>query len=253
MSRHHLSPLSRITIQRSPKSPRLGFSTQLWGLVPDASLGIPGDGWNGSPVLSMMQQRKNIFYPPIAGQADAVYDRYDLLLLNSPNRLPTRSLSGEASVANAHPSQQPTMALSLPDVFPGPSGPWIQAEEQDNQFVVQADPMADWAERDQRFNSDTPQAAWHSRGGSPPLADDQMPNESWAITDVVANSTDHGRYKTETQIPITPFGEKPLKSSSRGLRMIPQEENRVPLTENEGKHQGQKHGGRKNVQGAVSM
>ncbi|KAH8976776.1 hypothetical protein EDB92DRAFT_1108641 [Lactarius akahatsu] len=232
MDQHHRSSPSRITIQRPSKFSRLGLSTQLWGLVPDASLSIPGNDWNSSPVPSIMQQHRNTSYPPTVSQVHTVYDP---LLRHSPNHHPTLSPPGETSVADAW--QRPFMALwSLPDIF---SGPQAGVGAPDDQFV-QVGPMTDWAQRVQRFDSDTLQV------------DDQTPNESKAFADVVVpNSSGHVCNKTKgAQIPMMPFGAKPLpvdsypptsfkKSTSDSTIFFTklQDANRTPPIYNEGEHQ----------------
>ncbi|KAI9432545.1 hypothetical protein H4582DRAFT_1098998 [Lactarius indigo] len=127
------------------------------------------------------------------------------------------------------------MALSsLLDFLPGPQ---MRVEVPNSQLAQQVDSMANGAQRSARFDKSQ--------------TNDQMPNESRIFTDVVPNSSDHGRYKTEeTQVLMMPFGAKLFPdecsypptsfkrstSGSRRLRTKLQEANRASLTHKEGKH-----------------
>ncbi|KAI9454318.1 hypothetical protein BJY52DRAFT_1285172, partial [Lactarius psammicola] len=79
----------------------------------------------------------------------------------------------------------------------------------------------------------------------------QITNERWAVTDVIANSSDHLRSMTqETKIPVMLFGGRPFlddsscsptpfkcsTSDDTRLHTMPQEANQVLRTYNEGKH-----------------
>ncbi|KAH9010193.1 hypothetical protein EDB85DRAFT_2053060 [Lactarius pseudohatsudake] len=172
---------------------------------------------------------------------------YTPVVVGSSNHQPSPTFSQldeiyQTSVDDNTP-QRPFMALSsFPDVFPGPQ---TRVEMLDARFAVQVDSVGDGSQRNQHFDSDTFQTGWLS----PPFADDQMSNEFQIITDVVANSSDHERYRTETQIPMTPFGAKPLpdgfyppassKNSTSGstrLRTRSQETIRIRQHHNKGEY-----------------
>ncbi|KAH9056769.1 hypothetical protein EDB87DRAFT_1823999, partial [Lactarius vividus] len=114
--------------------------------------------WGNSPLLPMTLQHGGGDFHPTVGQVDATVNIYNPVNTNSPNhQASTLSWSDEVyqtSVGdNAH--QRPFMALSsLPDVFPGPQ---TRAEAPDSQFAVQVDSMADGAQRNTHFDSDTSQ------------------------------------------------------------------------------------------------
>ncbi|KAI9443700.1 hypothetical protein BJY52DRAFT_1317031 [Lactarius psammicola] len=237
------STLSQTNIRRSLNSSRdvallrgQGFSTQLWGLVPGAS--ISGNSSNSSPFLSMTQQRGNVFYSPNVSQVDAIMNTvYNPLIRHSSDHHPTLYPLLETSVTNAH--QPPFTALfSLPDDYHGPQ---TQVKVPDDQFAVKVDSMADRAlsKLYPRFDTDTPQSH------------DQMPNGSRTITNVVDNLSDHERSMTQgTQFPVMPFGAKPFPddcsgsppsfkhstSGSTRLRTIPQEANRASQTLKKDEH-----------------
>ncbi|KAI9433806.1 hypothetical protein H4582DRAFT_2060498 [Lactarius indigo] len=102
----------------------------------------------------------------------------------------------------------------------------------------EVDSMANGAQRNARFDSDTSQT------------DDQTPNESRVVTDVISNLSDHRRYKTEeTQILMMPFGAKlecsyhptSFKCSTSGSRrpsMKYKEASRASPIHKEGEHLG---------------
>ncbi|KAH9015989.1 hypothetical protein EDB85DRAFT_2023139, partial [Lactarius pseudohatsudake] len=214
-----------------------GFSTQPWCLlVPDAV----HDNWDSSPLLSTTQQHGDGYFSPIVGQVDAMAKIYNPAVAGSPKHQPSPTFSqlDETSVDD-NPHQRPLS--SLPNVFPGPQ---TRVEMLDARFAVQVDSVGDGSQRNQHFDSNTFQTGLLS----PPFADDQISNESQIITDVVANSSDHERYRTEeTQIAMTPFGAKPLpdgsyppassKNSTSGstrLRTRSQETIRISPTHNKG-------------------
>ncbi|KAH9015997.1 hypothetical protein EDB85DRAFT_2023151 [Lactarius pseudohatsudake] len=249
MDQHRHSP--QPTVQYSWDSVHVsdsGFSTQLRSfLVPDQvpDAGIFHEIWGSSPLLSTSQQHGNGYCPPIVSQVDAMANIYTPVVVGSSNHQPSPTFSqlDETSVDDNTP-QRPFMALlsSFPDVFPGPQ---TRVEMLDARFAVQVDSVGDGSQRNQHFDSDTFQTGWLS----PPFADDQMSNEFQIITDVVANSSDHERYRTETQIPMTPFGAKPLpdgsyppassKNSTSGstrLRTRSQETIRISPTHNKGEY-----------------
>ncbi|KAH9069426.1 hypothetical protein EDB83DRAFT_2584748 [Lactarius deliciosus] len=163
-------------------------------------------------------------------QVDTTMKIYNPVVADSSNHQPSPTFSRldeiyQISVDDiAH--QRPFVALSsLPDVFPGPQTQ-TRVEVPDARSAVLVDFIADGSQRNRRFDSDTLQ------------------------TDIVANSSDNERYKTEdTQIPMTPFGAKPLpdgsypptsfKNSTSGstrLRMRSQEAIRVSTTHNKGEY-----------------
>ncbi|KAI9436351.1 hypothetical protein H4582DRAFT_469911 [Lactarius indigo] len=240
MDQHRRSPLSQATLQCSPGSSwdpvltrGLGFSTQLRGLLVPGTGIVPGNGWNSSPVPSMAHRDENEFHPPTM---DTTVNSRPLLG-NSLDHYPTHSPSDETSVDNVH--QWPIVSLcSFRDVFPGPQTP---VDVPDEQFAVQSDPMADRTLRAHfpRFDTDSPRSY------------DQMTTELWVITDIVANSSDHERCTTESQIPMIPFGAALLQPEDRScsptsfthstggamrLRVMSQEINQASGTYNEGDH-----------------
>ncbi|KAH9012051.1 hypothetical protein EDB84DRAFT_981329 [Lactarius hengduanensis] len=244
MNHHRHSPQE--TVQSSWNAAHVsdpGYSTQLWGLlVPDA--GLSHETYRGnSPLLSMTRQHGSGDLHPTVGQVGATVNIYNPVIANSSNhQASTLSWLDEiypTSVDdNAH--QRPIMALSsLPNIFPGPQ---TRVEVPDSKIAVQEDSMADGAQRNTHFDSDTSQT------------DDQTLNESRDITEVVSNSSDHERYKTEEpQFPMMHFGAKLLPddcsylptsfkcstSGSRRLHTKPEEANRASQTHNEGEQLGE--------------
>src|SRR6266702_231450 len=226
----------------------------------------------------------NILTP---AQVDAILNMYNLLLGHSPNHHPTLSPSDEvrttcvlmilsnvitmsgSQTSVADGLQRPfTAPCPVPDVFPGSQ---TRVKVPDDQLAVQVDSMADRALRNlfPRFDTDTPKSCelvvttnascipWLIKlgilGVAPPLTDDQMMNQTRAITGVVAYSSDHEHFMTEeTQIPMLPFGAKPLpddcsssptsfKCSTSGatrLCTMPQDANQASRTHNKDEHRG---------------
>ncbi|KAH8995883.1 hypothetical protein EDB86DRAFT_1070689 [Lactarius hatsudake] len=172
----------------------------------------------------MIQQHGSGDFHPTAGQVDATVNIYNTVIANFSNQASTFSRLDEIyqTSVNDNAHQRPFMApSSLPYVFPGPQ---TRVEVPDSKIAVQVDSMADGAQNNPHFDSDTSQ------------------------TEVVPNSSDHERYKTEeTQIPMMQFGAEQLPddcsylptsfkstSGSRWLHTKPEEANWALQTHNEG-------------------
>ncbi|KAI9436330.1 hypothetical protein H4582DRAFT_469212 [Lactarius indigo] len=236
----------------------LGYSTRLWSpLAQDADISY--DTLDSSQLASTAQQNGNSYSYSTVGQVDATANIYNPVVAGSSDHQPLPTFSGLDETSeddNLH--ERLFVALSsLLDLL---SGPPIRVEVPDSQFAGQVDSMANGAWRNARFDSDTSQTGelvptTTYRDSSNLafsvaflLADDQTPNESRVITDVVSNSSDHRRYKTEeTQIPMMPFGSKlecsypPTSfkcstSGSRRPRMKYQEASRASPIHKEGEH-----------------
>ncbi|KAH9069425.1 hypothetical protein EDB83DRAFT_2518571 [Lactarius deliciosus] len=189
----------------------------------------------------MTQQYGSGDFRPTVGKVDGTVNIYNPVIANSSNhQASTLSWLDEIyqTSVDDNPHQRSFMApSSLLYVFPGPQ---TRVEVPDSKVAVQVDSMADGVQK-------------NTHSGSASQTDDQTLNESRVITEVVPNSSDHERYKTEgTQIPMMQFGAKLFPddcsylptsfkcstSGSRWLHTKPEEENRASQTHNEGEQLG---------------
>ncbi|KAF8265614.1 hypothetical protein EI94DRAFT_1735274 [Lactarius quietus] len=245
MDQHRHAQLLQETVQYFPKSSEgfdivgpAGLSTHRGGLlVPDA--GICDNSWNGSlSPSSRMEQDGNDLYHPTIDQMDTTVNMYTSPILGHfPNHRPTLSPSDETLAAGGH--QRPFVAqYSLPDAFPGPQ---MRIKVSDDQFAMHS--IAIRAPRNVFPCFDIDTAKSHNQT-----------NESKAITDSMADWSDHKHSRTEEiqppMIPFcaTPFPEECSYTSSSfkcsttttvdasRLHTMPQEANQASHTHNEGKH-----------------